>query len=851
MDASRPQISESEKGTKFLFALNAAAAQLQRSARSEADIYRVFCDQIVEMGLSGSINLLSGDEKLMTMVVAAVPWDKIASFEGYQDSVGAFHTDFNVRNYQIAIPVESIDYFSRIIKNRQAIFESDNSDYLRQIIPDQFNGILDEVIANFGRRPAIYVPLVIESRIRGLLSVSGDGLSAGDIPPVEAFANHVAIAMENARLFTALQTQVTERQQAEEALRESEQKYRSVVRQSSDGIALVDEHGRVIEWNEGMEQITGLKQSQVLDRAIWDVQFQLSPDRNISDEHRQQVITRIGKLLKTGRSPDVETFQEKDIRRMDGELRTIQIVLNPLKSGKSFMLCSIIRDVTERIGMEKALRMRAEELAALQALSLDLITIHELPVLLSKIVDKAVELLGAKGGSLYLIESEDEQVRLYVTQQDSHQYSVGTTMKFGEGAAGLVANTGKPLIIDDYRSWPGRLKVYDNVQPFSAVLTVPMIWQGEVTGVLQVLDDMEVRRFNQVDQELLTLFANHASVALETTRLLAAERQRRKEAEILGKGSAALTSTLDVDQLLSVILSHLEQVVPYKSASVFLLDGDDLHIVAGRGFDEDNTVVGSRHPVEKDSLFVEIQHRKQSIILEDVQEDSRFQAWGGVRHVRGWLGTPLVVRGEVIGCLTLDSDKVDVYHAGHAALVETFASQAATAIEKARLFEAEIQARQRAEAMGDAAHVLSSSLSLNQVLEVVLDQLSRVVTYDSSSITLLENDTAVVKIWRSNEGSAPENILRTIRFNLSPEHAVGLVVQTGEPLLIRDIKNDKRWLEMPLTERVRSWLGVPLIVRGKVIGLFNIDRNTVGGFTQEDVTLVQTFAAHAAVAIDN
>jgi signal transduction histidine kinase/CheY-like chemotaxis protein len=108
-------------------------------------------------------------------------------------------------------------------------------------------------------------------------------------------------------------------------------------------------------------------------------------------------------------------------------------------------------------------------------------------------------------------------------------------LKYGEGAAGTVAQTGEPLMIDNYRTWGKRAGVYEEEQPFTAILSAPMIWHGQVTGVIHVLHDVESRRFTQADLELLTLFANHAAIAVENARLYEqaqreiAERKRAEE----------------------------------------------------------------------------------------------------------------------------------------------------------------------------------------------------------------------------------------------------------------------------------------------------------------------------------
>jgi len=186
------------------------------------------------------------------------------------------------------------------------------------------------------------------------------------------------------------------------------------------------------------------------------------------------------------------------------------------------------RDITERKRADEALRRRAEELAALQATVLDITGSPDLPILLQTIVERAAGLLGAPAGGMYICDPEKQEARCVVSCKTPHDHT-GTVLKYGEGAAGIVAQTGEPFIIDDYRTWQGRATVFEEKQPFKAVLTVPMIWQGRVTGVIHVLDDAPSRRFTQADQELLTLFANHAAIAVENARMLEQEKRHAEE----------------------------------------------------------------------------------------------------------------------------------------------------------------------------------------------------------------------------------------------------------------------------------------------------------------------------------
>lgn len=189
------------------------------------------------------------------------------------------------------------------------------------------------------------------------------------------------------------------------------------------------------------------------------------------------------------------------------------------------------KEIAERKRVEEALKRRAKQLAALNATLLDITAQHGLSTLLRTIVERATQLLGGTGGGLYVCDPERREVRCVISYNTPRDYT-GVVLPYGEGAAGTVAATGQPLMIDDYRTWSGRAAACEEDLPFRAVLSVPMLWQGQVVGVIHVIDS-ELQRFHQEDLELLSLFAKQAAIAVENTRLLEAEQQSRQAAEAL------------------------------------------------------------------------------------------------------------------------------------------------------------------------------------------------------------------------------------------------------------------------------------------------------------------------------
>lgn len=161
---------------------------------------------------------------------------------------------------------------------------------------------------------------------------------------------------------TVAYSDITQRKQVEEALRESERKLRSIIEHSADAIVLTDETGQIIEWNWVAEQFSGLKRAEVLGRMVWDVQFSVLP----ADRQTPAVYERFKFLLQsffqTGQHPGINQINEVEVQRSDGSSVVLQTSDFSIKTEKGFLLGSIIRDITGRKHMENALRESEERL---------------------------------------------------------------------------------------------------------------------------------------------------------------------------------------------------------------------------------------------------------------------------------------------------------------------------------------------------------------------------------------------------------------------------------------------------------------------------------------------------------
>ena len=306
-------------------------------------------------------------------------------------------------------------------------------------------------------------------------------------------------------------------------------------------------------------------------------------------------------------------------------------------------------------------------------------------------------------------------------------------------------------------------------------------------------------------------------------------------------------------EVFDLILSELRKVVPYDSCSVQQIDGDEMVIVGGHGFPNLDELLGQRFNWgDTDDPAGDVVRRREPVIFGNVSarfEHFRHEKHGGGR-VKAWMGVPLLAGGRLIGMITLDKLEEEFYTPDHARMAEAFAAMATTAIENARLFEIERAARQQAETLRAAAQSLGSTLSLPEVFDLILSELRRVVPYDSCSVQQMDGDEMVIV---GGQGFPNLDELLGQRFNWrDTDDPAGEVVWRREPVIFGNVsaRFDHFTHETHGGGRVKGWMGVPLMVADRLIGMITLDKLDPDFYTVDHAHTAKTFAAYAASAIE-
>jgi PAS domain S-box-containing protein len=354
--------------------------------------------------------------------------------------------------------------------------------------------------------------------------------------------------------------------------------------------------------------------------------------------------------------------------------------------------------------------------------------------------------------------------------------------------------------------------------------------------------------------------------------------ERTRELSTLLEVSHDVNAMLELEPLLGLILDELENVVSYDGSTILTVEGEYLAVRAYRGPIPQDKATGMRFPID-DPLDRRVLIGRKPVVIRDTRGDSAaaqsFRESVGEHvdttfgHIRSWLGVPLIVKDRVIGQLTLEHGQPDRFSAQHAELVLAFANQAAVAIENARLYRAEQEQlgeserrRKVAEALRDTLEMLNSRRPLEQILDHIVEQATRLLGAHSGIIYHLEVAPDILVLQAGYQ--VPEQLaaLREI-----PLYEGGAVRQmfARKPYAIADIQAHlaradtetglqnpqlSRWLGI-LVKHYRAYLGLPLIIGNEVYGSLGLYYLTPHRLADEEIELGLSLANQAALAIQN
>jgi PAS domain S-box-containing protein len=410
-----------------------------------------------------------------------------------------------------------------------------------------------------------------------------------------------------------------------------------------------------------------------------------------------------------------------------------------------------------------------------------------------------------------------------------------------------VIETAQPLAIYDAQHDPIMEPAWEVMRDVGvrSLLIVPLIIDQCAIGTIGLDAMVSMHHFTPTEIDLAHTIAVQLSVTIANARLYELAQRRAQEAETLRYAGAVVAATLQQDEAIEYILQELARVMPHDSSSVQLLREGYLEIVGGHGWPDPDAIIGLRIPVPGDNPNTLVIQDYQPHILSDAPAEYAIFREGAHSRIRSWLGVPLIVHEEVIGILTLDSARPDYFTRDHARLAAAFAAQVAVAIENARLFgEAERRVAELA-TLTEIGQALSSTLRIDEALQLIYDQTRRVMYAENMIIMLYDQARHEIVCGFSNN---PDDIVPGTRVP-GDTGLTGHIIKHRQSLLLRGDEIDG---DMGVGQPSASWLGVPMMVGDHVIGAIIVQHYTTPNvYDESHQVLLETIANQAAIAIEN
>ncbi len=419
--------------------------------------------------------------------------------------------------------------------------------------------------------------------------------------------------------------------------------------------------------------------------------------------------------------------------------------------------------------------------------------------------------------------------------------------------------SGKPILIpnlDENDEWRDA-SLLTSLRA-KGMICLPILVENKPVAAMLALSPEPMSAFTEEDRQVYMQIARQTSLILQNISLLNQTRRRLEEVNLLLDFSRQLAG-MDPDAMVRSLLDSARRVLPHAHAGAALLWNSKLELLVPRavsGYADNESMMRLYYRAGEalpGTAFANKQARRVDEInfVRDYNLGSENlalyrQATGGRLPVSSLL-IPIVAGDQPLGLLILDNfNTSSAFKTEDEALVVSLAQQVALSLDNLRLVQATQERAAQLQALNDASVSLTSSLSSDQLINSLLDQLSLIIPYDTATLWLRDKDRLTVA---SVRGFPDTDQRLGLSVAISDSALFKEMAQTGQPIRVRDVREDPRF---PPVETPRlSWLGIPLISKGELIGVIAIEKWQANYYTREQAQVAMTFASQCAISMDN
>ena len=620
-----------------------------------------------------------------------------------------------------------------------------------------------------------------------------------------------------------------------------------ILQELQDGIAVIDSRKRLVYLNHIAEQLLQTTAEDAIGQPIEAVRascietVQRLIDQTVSIEEREFVLNGQKKFF------DVRAFP----------LASKEWGMNNVDASHLI----VFRDIQERKQVELNLKRREAIMEALNRTSQQFLRTStwetHIPAFLERIGQ------AAEAGRAYLFQNYDGQNGTVYTSQCYEWTAPGVEPQIDNAAYRQipVQNIGpsdwykelsqEKLVTAHIRKLPEVDQVSFVERGVHSVVVVPIFVEGRWWGVLGLEDYVNDRKWSKMELDALQAAAEIFSASEVRARNENTLHRRQRTLNLLHEIVASALQTTNRRSMAQTVVNNLGILVNSSGCFFALLDesSEKFTPLAAYGQWSKEFLSLTTKPGEP-TLTASALAAGHTLVIDDISATSSLSPRiATMLPFHSVMALPLISGQKKFGAILVAYSEFHQFQPEEIAIGEQAAGLIALTLEKFYAVEYASRRAEEAEILRKAGAVVSATLRPEETIDRILEQLDLVLPYDSASVQLRrENEMVIVggRGWNS-----PEEILG-LSFPVPGDNPNTVVLQTGKPYILGDaVAAHPSFRKTGPHSHIRSWLGVPMIVGGKVIGLLAIDSKEKDYFTEEHVKTVTIFADQVAIALEN
>jgi PAS domain S-box-containing protein len=443
---------------------------------------------------------------------------------------------------------------------------------------------------------------------------------------------------------------ITEQKKMEEALKDSEELFHTVLDNSHDCILIIDENFRIIYASNETARLSGYAKEELIEQDF----------RKFVDENSRAMVAE--RYLHRQNGENVPSQYEFKITRKNGEKREVE-VKSTVTRDRHGKVCTIAQllDITERKRFEK-------RLSALSMYAQNLNMAKNMEEVYKLTLDAMEKSLGFEFGDIFIVDGK--MLCLVAHRGYSKQLSVKLPLDKNRGISVRVVRTEKPVYVSDVRKDKAYVRGGKGIL---SELAVPIKIEKKVLGVLNV-ESKKIAAFDEKDRELLEILASHAAIAITNIK-------RQKSLSALNAHGKKLNMAENIEEAYRLTLDAMEKTLGFEFASIFMIKRKMLSLVAHRKYPKQLKL---DLPLDENKgVTVKAVKTGRPVYIPDIRRENAYVG-AGVRGMLSELAVPVKAENKILGVLNVESRRIAAFDEEDKKLLEILASHAATAISNLR-----------------------------------------------------------------------------------------------------------------------------------------------------------------------